>query len=291
MCCAALASQTGGSITRPASFCGVCGLKPTYGRVSVHGAIPVAFSLDHVGAIARSVSDLGIILAATAGHDPHDALSSAAAVPRGLASIVPALQPPSFNFGRGGLQTDAQPAASTAMDRAMALFKAAGASVRADFEFDLPLVVKMHRRIMAVEAAQYHREQYAARKSEYGRNIAALLEEGLALPAIDYAEARRFQLELRHWATIELAAGEFLLTPATVGPAPGADTTGDPRFNSPWSFIGFPTVNIPCGLSPEGLPIGLQIVGRPWEEDKLLSAAAWCERVLGFSAVPGMVRD
>jgi aspartyl-tRNA(Asn)/glutamyl-tRNA(Gln) amidotransferase subunit A len=291
MCCAALASQTGGSITRPAAFCGVCGLKPTYGRVSVRGVIPVAFSLDHVGAIARCVADLGVMLSVIAGYDPDEPLSENRPVPRGLSVIVPSVAVPRLVVAGGAFRSEAHPEAAAVVDRAVDRLRAAGAAVRAGGDVNLPRTVAMHRRIMAAELAEYHRPQYAEHRADYGTSIASLIEEGLALSAVDYAEARREQLERRRRDAAELGAGEFLLTPAAVGPAPGLETTGDPKFNSPFSYLGYPTVNIPCGLSADGLPIGLQLVGRPWEEDKLLEAAAWCERALGPGAAPPMVRD
>jgi aspartyl-tRNA(Asn)/glutamyl-tRNA(Gln) amidotransferase subunit A len=147
-------------------------------------------------------------------------------------------------------------------------------------------VLSEHRRIMAVEAAEYHRQQYAAHERDYGPNISALIEEGLSISAVDYAAALKFQSMFRLAVLEMLAPFDALLAPATVTPAPATlDTTGDPAFNSPWSLAGAPTVALPCGLSPEGLPCGLQLIGRWRDEAVLLQTAHWCEEQLGFKSL------
>src|SRR5262249_49760664 len=136
------------------------------------------------------------------------------------------------------------------------------------------------RIVMAVEAAAYHGDRLRRHPEDYEPRIRALVEEGLACPAVDYAEARQHQRPLRDILLTTLDDTVALLTPATLGPAPDASTRGDPAFNSPWSFRGMPTVSIPVGKSPEGWPLALQLVGRPWAEAELLAAAAWCEEAL-----------
>jgi Asp-tRNA(Asn)/Glu-tRNA(Gln) amidotransferase A subunit family amidase len=176
------------------------------------------------------------------------------------------------------------------MQRTVDLLRSHGAEVQpAVLESDIAEVHQRHRRVMAVEAAEYHRRWFPERRSEYGPWIAGLLDEGWNTTAIDYAEALRRQSEFQIEVLVALADSDALILPATVTAAPGLETTGDPRFNSLWSYCGLPTVNIPCSLSPDGLPLGLQLVGWPYSEGNLLAVAAWCERCLNFTARPPIV--
>lgn len=280
MCLGAVGSQTGGSITRPASYCGVAGCKPTYGRVSLSGIVPLSFHLDHPGPIAGSVADLAILLNCMAGYDASDPVSSDRPVPDYAAACdeprkprLGLLEDYFLNEASGPVQT----VTCAALDR----LRAAGAEVKT-----VPLpdafadVLPQHRRIMAVEAADYHREDFHNHRAQYGPNIATLIAEGLATSAIDYAAALVHQQRLRREMLACFGDVDVLVTPATSTTAPGIEITGDPKFNSPWSYTGFPTVSFPCGLADDGLPLALQLIGPPWHEGPLLSAAAWCERVL-----------
>ncbi len=290
MCLGAIGSQTGGSITRPASFCGVCGCKPTYGRVSTRGVLPLAFSMDHPGVIARTVEDLAILLQVIAGPDEHDPFSASEPVGNYLDSIRKRTgsarsspRPPRLGFIAPYFMDEADAEVHRATQKALDLLRNAGADVGLVAPaVDFARVNRLHRRVMAAEAAQLHRESFAARPAEHGPCIRALLEEGLGLSAVDYAEAKRYQPQFRNDMLASMAEFDALVTPATVTPAPGIESTGDPKFNSPWSYSGLPTVSIPCGLAGDGLPAGLQLVGRPFEEGPLLGVAAWCERQLGF---------
>jgi aspartyl-tRNA(Asn)/glutamyl-tRNA(Gln) amidotransferase subunit A len=283
MCLGALGSQTGGSITRPASYCGVAGCKPTYGRVSAHGVLPLAPSIDHPGPMARCVRDLAILLAAIAGPDPLDPTCAHAAVPDYVAALEQERPAPRLGRLRGLFESRAEPAVTRLMDEVTERLRQRGASVT---DVALPAsfaeVLPRHRVVMAVEGAAYHGERLRRRPDEYGPCIRALLEEGLACPAPEYARCKAHQERLREEMRACFEGVDALLTPATPGPAPDAGTTGDPAFNSPWSYVGFPTVSFPAGFSPERLPQAVQLAGRPWEEAQLLAAASWCEEALAF---------
>ncbi len=289
MCPAALGSQTGGSISRPAAYCGIVGCKPTWGRVSVYGVHPVSFSLDHVGPLTRSVADAALLLRIIAGADPHDPLCSDAPVPdypSGLAK--PATRTPSIGLIRSYFQETGDHAVWSATEDAADIFRSNGADVT---EIDLPRsfsdLHRMHRTIMFAEAAACHAARFKTRRSDYSPGIRSLLEEGLALSAVDYADARRHQLTFRSEIQAASTGVDLLLTPATLTPAPGdLTTTGDPAFNSPWSYTGLPTIVLPVKCTPDGLPIGIQLIGRPFAEPDLLTAAAWCESHLGWDKVP-----
>jgi aspartyl-tRNA(Asn)/glutamyl-tRNA(Gln) amidotransferase subunit A len=282
MCLGALGSQTGGSITRPAAYCSVAGLKPTYGRVSAAGVMPLAASMDHPGPMACCVRDLAILLQAIAGPDPLDPVCADRAVPDYLAQLSPAA-PPRLGRVRGLFEDLAEPPVRALMERVTRTFQEKRAAVRG---IALPAgfaeVVARHRTVMAVEAATFHEPRLRRHPDDYRPRIRGLLEEGLACPAPEYARAKEHQRELSRDMLACFEGVDVLLTPATRGPAPDAATTGDPAFNSPWSYTGLPTVCLPAGWSAEGLPLAIQLVGRPWHEAELLAAAAWCEQALAL---------
>ncbi len=283
MCLGALGSQTGGSITRPAAFCGVAGLKPTYGRVGLAGVVPLAASMDHPGPMARCVRDLAILLQVIAGPDPLDPSAADVPVPDYTESIKQGCKRPRLGRLRGLFESRAEAVAQEAMDRACDQLRAAGAVVS---DVALPAafteVLARHRIVMAVESAKFHEFRLRRHPEDYDPNIRSLVEEGLRCSATEYARTKDHQRRLKKEMETCFAGVDALLTPAAPGPAPDAATTGDPAFNSPWSYTGLPTVCFPCARSPEGLPLGLQLVGRPWGEADLLAVAAWCEDALGF---------
>jgi aspartyl-tRNA(Asn)/glutamyl-tRNA(Gln) amidotransferase subunit A len=282
MCLGALGSQTGGSITRPASYCGVAGCKPTFGRVSTHGVVPLAPSMDHPGPMARCVRDLALMLEVIAGPDPLDPGCSHRPVPDWSTALQSSQRPPRLGRLRGLFDSRAQPAASRMLDQVCERLRKAGAAV---VEVALPaafsVVIERHRVVMAVEAAAFHRERLRRHPDDYGPCFGSLLEEGLTCPGPEYARCKAHQEQLRREMLSCLEDVDALLTPAATGPAPDAATTGDPAFNAPWSYVGFPTVCFPAGKSEDGLPLGLQFAGRPWCEGDVFAAAAWSEDVLG----------
>jgi aspartyl-tRNA(Asn)/glutamyl-tRNA(Gln) amidotransferase subunit A len=276
MCLGALGSQTGGSITRPASYCGVAGLKPTYGKVSLAGIVPLAHSMDHPGPIARCVTDLALLF---------QGFVDARGNPDGTnyeRAVASRRTPPVLGRVRGLFEDQAEPAVRAMMDDVDRRLRDAGAVVE---ETALPPafaeVTARHRIVMAVESAQFHEARLRRHPDDYGPCIRQLLDEGLRCPATEYARTKAHQRELTD-AVADLLAGDLiLLTPATTGPAPAADTTGNPAFNSPWSYVGLPTVSFPTGHLADGLPLAMQLVAGPDAEAPLLAAAAWCEQALG----------
>ena len=276
MCLGALGSQTGGSITRPASYCGVAGCKPTFGRVSCDGVVPLAPSMDHPGPMARCVRDLEMLFSTirrTAGvsrlvntHQP--AYAGRSPVPR-LGRL------------RGLFESRAEPIVTKRMDEVMEKLREHGAIVE---DVSLPAsfteVLPRHRTVMAVEAAAFHQERLRRHPDGYDPWIRSLLDEGLRCPAPEYARCKDHQELLRREMEDCFKGVDVLLTPATTGPAPDAGSTGDPAFNSPWSYTGFPTISFPVGQSSDGMPLAIQLVGRLWGENELFPAAIWCEDML-----------
>jgi aspartyl-tRNA(Asn)/glutamyl-tRNA(Gln) amidotransferase subunit A len=169
------------------------------------------------------------------------------------------------------------------LDHVTEAFRKAGATVT---EIALPAgfsdVIARHRTVMAVEAAAFHGERLRRHPEDYLPEIRKLVLEGLACPPAEYAQCRQHQKELSRQSAALLQDFDALLIPATTGPAPDAKTTGDPAFNSPWSYTGLPVVSLPSGQSSNGLPLAIQLVGRPWSEAQLLATAAWCEKCLGL---------
>jgi aspartyl-tRNA(Asn)/glutamyl-tRNA(Gln) amidotransferase subunit A len=278
MCLGALGSQTGGSITRPTSYCGVAGCKPTYGRVSCHGVVPLAHSMDHPGPMALCVRDLAVLLQTIAGPDPLDPGCAGLPVPDYLALLERPQAPPRLGRLRGLFEDMADPAVRAMTERAAARLAVAGAEV---VEVALPSafaeVLPRHRLVMAVEAAMFHEPRLRRHPEDYDPKIRGLLEEGLACPAPEYGRCKEHQQRLRAAMLACFEGVDALLVPGATCPAPDAGSTGDPAFNSPWSYTGLPSVSFRSGWTDEGLPLALQVIGRPFGEGELFAAAAWCE--------------
>jgi aspartyl-tRNA(Asn)/glutamyl-tRNA(Gln) amidotransferase subunit A len=177
----------------------------------------------------------------------------------------------------------ADESAREVVERATERFRSRGASVvKVALPPSFAAVLERHRIVMAVEAAAFHEVRLREHPDDYGPRITALLEEGLACPAPEYVRTREHQRRLIEEFSACFEGVDALMTPATTSSAPSAETTGDPAFNSPWSYTGFPTVSFPAGWSSDGLPLAIQLVGRPWSEADLLATAAWCESALEF---------
>jgi len=283
MALAAIGSQTGGSINRPASYCGVAGFKPTFGDVSRAGVVPVSFHLDHVGPIARCVADLRISFQAMAGSDPKDPATTQ--LPSVLTnSARTGEQAPVLGTIRPWLD-EAEPPIRAAVKQATDRLSTAGAILReAKLPNNFERIDEFHRRIMAVEAAEYHQARYSEHRDAYGPNLRGMIEEGFSISAVQYAEALREQIAFRQTLAGMNREFDALLAPATPTLPPDTSTTGDATYNAPITFLGLPEVSLPCGVV-DGLPVALQLIGRPSEDQRLLDIAEWCERILDFRAV------
>ncbi|MHB8957176.1 MAG: amidase [Pirellulaceae bacterium] len=272
MCLAALGTQTGGSIIRPASYCGVVGFKPTFGAWSMKGIVPVSVHLDHVGPLAMAVEDIWHIWQAVSAGD------QAETTPRRPPSVqAPVLHLPGESFC-GPCDRDVR----SVFEASVARLAAQGATViREELPSCFREVLRMHRLIMVVELAQYHEPTFSEHPSQYAPGIAGLIREGLRVPAKEYTAALRHrELCMSTVDQVQADGPHFWITPATTSLAPGRDTTGNPACNSPWSYCGLPALTLPCGCSGEGLPVGLQLVGHRRGELALLEVARWCESSL-----------
>jgi aspartyl-tRNA(Asn)/glutamyl-tRNA(Gln) amidotransferase subunit A len=282
---AALGSQTGGSVLRPAAYNGVVGLKPTFGRISRSGVLALAWSIDHPGTITRSVVDAALLLRTIAGRDPRDPSSSARSVPDYVAAARPGPAPRLVAFD--DFVERAQPDAAARFEDALSRLGAAGASLtRGRIPSGAAALIGAHAVVMQAESASVHRRLIAQHGEHYAPRIRAFVENGALVPAVDYLDAQRLRRRLRREVDALLASGDCLVLPTVSGPAPAPDTTGDASFQAPFSLLGLPAISLPSGLSADGLPLGLQLVGPAFGEASLLAAAAWCERVLGGLGPP-----
>ncbi|HEV8441388.1 MAG TPA: amidase [Methylomirabilota bacterium] len=282
----ALGSQTVGSVLRPAAYCGVIGFKPTHGRISTAGVVPLAWSLDHVGIFARTVEDCGLALALLSGTDAVDPLSSGAPVGDDVALAVEPVTP-RIGVLRSLLER-ATPEMVKHLDELGHAFRAAGALV-SDVELP-PSFSGLHEAgnlVVRAEAATYHADLFARHAAVYPPKIREAIEAGQTLRAVDYLAAQQQRRAFRSEMTAIAARHDALLLPTVSAPAPrGLGSTGDPYFCAPWSFAGMPAIALPSGVDAAGLPLSVQLVGGVLAEGRLLGAAAWCEQVMGFSAAP-----
>jgi len=277
MCLGAIGSQTGGSITRPASFCGIAGMKPDK-RLLNHGVKPLAPSFDQVGAMARTVEDLRLILRAMEGTNPDHT----GAPP---ASTSPAI-PPRLGRFRGFFERRADPAVNRLFNEVSQIFANEGARVvELDDPIDFEQILKDHRLVMAAEAAMIHSAWMKEYSDDYPPRIRELVVEGESVDAAERLRANKRSIDALVNYLEASSKWDFgvIITPATVSTAPDPSTTGDPAFNSPWSCLRLPTVSFPIGLAADGLPVAIQLVGNKRRDFELLQIAQWCEQVVRSS--------
>jgi aspartyl-tRNA(Asn)/glutamyl-tRNA(Gln) amidotransferase subunit A len=280
----ALGEQTAGSNLRPAAFCGVAGLKPTFGRISRRGCYQFSWSFDHVGLIGLTMADLALVSSAFAGHDPRDPTSlREPAHPADL--DLASLPPPRIGVVRNFFPQRAQLVMQEAVGRAVQRLKGAGAAVLdVSLPEDFGLIWMVHRLALGVEASAFHSRRVAAQPTA---RLNLRDRVASAMPATYYLHAQRIRQHL--WQSMLRLFSEFdaLLLPAATGAAPmGTDSTGDAAFLVPWSCLGYPAITLNGGLSDAGLPLGLQFVGAPVADHALLRTCAWCEGALGRLPAP-----
>lgn len=281
LCFAALGSDTGGSIRMPSSLCGITGLKPTYGRVSLAGVVPLAWSLDHMGPMARSARDCAVVLEAIAGRDALDPSSAAepaeawsSALEGGVAGLRIGV-PTTYAF------ENTEPEVATIVREAVALLGQLGADVK---ELELPILAEYWSgatQVLIGEAAAVHQENMKQRPQDYGEMTRRRIELGMNQLAPDYVRAARARDEARRKADDELLSEvDLLAMPSTVRTAVPIEslskddpTVGLTRFTAPFDLTGQPACSVPCGFTDAGLPVGLQLVGRRFDEETVLRAA------------------
>lgn len=274
MCDIAFGTQTGGSVIRPASYCGIVGVKPTYDLLSREGVYPLSWTLDHVGFFTRCVSDAEAILSALTGIERMEATRRA-----------PRIGVPDRYFNEKA-DPDASEGFRSAADR-LAKKGAEVTTLRLPKSFDSAHAA--HRVIMSAEAAAVHERLFKREMPRYRPYIRGQVASGLLIPTPTYLSALRIRGIYRDEMSRALAPFDAVATPSTTTAAPeGIAWTGDPAFNAPWSLSGFPSVTVPSGISPGSLPLGLQLAAPSGQDMRLLSVAKWCEGALGFDKTPAI---
>lgn len=278
LCYGALGTDTGGSIRIPASFCGIVGLKPTYGRVSTRGVIPLSWSLDHVGPLTRTVLDAAMLLQAIAGYDARETTSVdrpvpalMAAIKRGPASLRVGVPRESFFTG---LYADVQ----TAVEQAIRVVSKLTAGVQ---EVVVPVSPEMHLAVMLAEGFAFHTARVREAPQLFQPPVLGRLRGGEAVGTATYLDRRRELDHVRRAAPGLFARVDLLVTPTVpLMPIPIAEAQDDEagtalyaRNTRPFNAYGLPAASVPCGFAKNGLPIGLQIVGPPWGEESVLRLA------------------
>jgi aspartyl-tRNA(Asn)/glutamyl-tRNA(Gln) amidotransferase subunit A len=272
LCYGSLGTDTAGSVRIPASYCGIVGLKPTYGRVSIRGVIPLSWSLDHVGPMCKTVEDTAILLNVVAGYDEQDATTVDTPVP----DYVKALKLPTSKLRLGLPRTpffdNLNPDVSKAVDTALAVLRKLTANT-----MDVQLPQAAAGPILGVEAYTYHAEWFTKTPELYQPAVRANLGRSAEIKAEPYARALRSLAQIRRDIKKVFNTVDLLVLPTMADPPfkieEGLTRNVSARNTSPFDAYGIPTISIPCGFTSAGLPIGLQIAGAPWAEPVVLSLA------------------
>jgi aspartyl-tRNA(Asn)/glutamyl-tRNA(Gln) amidotransferase subunit A len=286
LCLGALGSDTGGSIRIPSALCGIVGLKPTYGRVSRYGLTPLSWSLDHAGPMAKTVEDVALLLQAMAGYDAKDPGSARQLVPDYAAALSGDVRGLRIGVPREYFFDVIDPEVEGAIRQALEVLRRLGASLHDVSWPALRYVTLAALIIVLVEASAFHDTWIRTRPKDYSPDIALRLKWGLLLPASAYIKAQRLRTLLCREAAQLWRQVDVLITPATMLAAPHPSEThvriGDRQMSTreailrlmrPFNLTGLPAISIPCAFTSTGLPIGLQIAGRPFDEATVLRVA------------------
>jgi aspartyl-tRNA(Asn)/glutamyl-tRNA(Gln) amidotransferase subunit A len=290
LCYAAIGTDTAGSVREPAALCGCVGIKPTYGRVSARGVIPLSWSLDHVGPLAATVGDAAVVLQAVAGYDPLDIGSVDVPVSDYVSALGRDTKPLRVGVPRRCFYDDLDDEVAAAVEQALAVIRTLVAEVR-----DVNLDVPADRTLQAAEAYAFHADNIAKTPELYQPETLRRIRSGANVSAAEYIRRRRELEEARRQICDVFADLDLLVTPTMPIPAPAiAGLKQNPdalrpaelvllRNTRPFNVWGLPAISLPCGFTKSGLPIGLQIAGPHWREDLVLSLAHAYEQTVNFS--------
>jgi aspartyl-tRNA(Asn)/glutamyl-tRNA(Gln) amidotransferase subunit A len=281
-------TDTGGSIRIPSALCGIAGLKPTFGRVSCFGVVPLARSMDHVGPLARNVADLAILLQCIAGRDRRDPTTSGIAVPDYLRALRRKLGPFRLGWPQEFFFERIDPEVRRRVEAAVKLLKNLGAEVESISLPHLADAAQASTDIALAEAARYHEGAgyFPARTAEYGEDVRSRIELGRNVTALNYLRGLEVRRQVQEDFRRAFERVDAIVAPTTPIAAPrlGSQTTviarekesvrsALVRLNRPANFTGLPAISVPCGRTSQSLPVGLQLIGRRWQEDHLLRIA------------------
>jgi len=292
---AALGSDTGGSIRMPAHFCGVTGLKTTYGRISRAGAMPLSQSLDTVGPLARTAEDCALLLGLMAGADPKDPTATAEPVPDYMAATRESITGLTIGVPSAFYVDDLDPEVARILDETMAVLKREGADI---VQVELPdqrQLTAACQLVLAVEASAFHKRWLIERPQDYGPQVLMRLQNGLAIPGVSYLEAMRWRGPALAAFLAAVAGVDAVIAPVApvaaptlaesdVGNSPDAESVIQrlTRFTRPINYLGLPSLAIPSGFTKNGLPVGMQLIGRSFDEAMLLRIGAAFQRATDF---------
>ena len=292
---AALGSDTGGSIRMPAHFCGVTGLKTTVGRISRAGAMPLSWSLDTVGPLARSVEDCALLVGLMAGADPEDPTASALPVPDYMAAARQSIKGLRIGVPTAFYVDDLDPEVARVLDETLAVLTKEGAEI---VKVELPdqrQLTAACQFVLATEAAAFHRRWMIERPQDYGAQVYMRLQNGLAISAVSYLEAMRWRGPALAAYLAAVEGTDAVIAPVAPMPAPtiAESDVGNShdaeaviqrvtRFTRPINYLGLPSLSIPTGFANNGLPIGMQVIGRSFDEAMLVRIGAAFQRATDF---------
>ncbi len=292
---AALGSDTGGSIRMPAHFCGVTGLKTTVGRVSRAGAMPLSQSLDTVGPLARSAEDCAVLLGLMAGADPDDPTAVAGPLSDYIAATAGSIKGLTIGVPAAFYVDDLDAEVAGVLDATIGVLKREGAKV---VQVELPdqrQLTAACQLVLAVEAAAFHKRWMIERAQDYGPQVLMRLQNGLAIPGVSYLEAMRWRgpaLAAHLAAVSDIDAMIAPVAPVAAPTIAESDVGNSPdaeaviqrltRFTRPINYLGLPSLAIPSGFTRSGLPVGMQLVGRSFDEATLLRIGAAFQRATDF---------
>ncbi|WP_291686501.1 amidase [Bradyrhizobium sp.] len=292
---AALGSDTGGSIRMPAHFCGVTGLKTTYGRISRAGAMPLSQSLDTVGPLARTAEDCALLLGLMAGADPHDPTAIAGPVPDYKAATRESIKGLTIGIPTAFYVDDLDSEVAKILDETVAVLKREGATIAPVELPDQRQLTAVCQLVLAVEAAALHKRWLIERPGDYGPQVLMRLQNGLAIPGVSYLEAMRWRGPALAAFNAATAGVDVVIAPVApvaaptiaesdVGNSPDAEAVIQrlTRFTRPINYLGLPSLAIPAGFTRAGLPVGMQLIGRSFDEAMLLRIGAAFQRATDF---------
>jgi aspartyl-tRNA(Asn)/glutamyl-tRNA(Gln) amidotransferase subunit A len=281
-CYGALGSDTGGSIRNPAAHCGIVGIKPTYGRISRHGVVPLSWSLDHAGPMARGVEDCAVMLQALAGYDAKDPASAQAPVPDFRAALKVGIKGlrvgvPRANWFDENMGVAAE--TGSVFNAALKTLGELGAEIIEIEGEPFSLARKANQTILVAEAYAYHEKTFQSTPEKFGSVVRRRMLEGAFLSAADYIAALRARAALNERIRAHFTRVDVFATP-TVARPPDAFHTMDPNeqnlrpnFTNPFNLTGLPAISVPCGFTQGQLPVGLQIAAPPFDESTCFRVA------------------
>lgn len=286
MCFAALGTQTGGSLLRPAAYTGIVGFKPTYGYISAEGVMPNSWTFDTVGVHARCVADVGILWRNLQEETPRPYARIPIAFNNTVARKTEA--PPRMGYIRDFFEKETSAEVLKNIEWVLQTAEKAGAEIsELKLPQDFDLMLEGWNVIKFAELAAYHRPLFELHGENFPPKIKQRIEKGFTIPGYRYVEAIRHRLSFQKKMNEILSSVDVAVTPIASTTAPHSlSSTGSSIFNRPWTYTGFPALSIPTGMDANGLPFAMQMAALPLADDHLLSVASWCERVLNFKAAP-----